>query len=100
MAWTIRNLRRWAKELKAGKPGRRFQDHYARVHEAHGGQRRKPVFIWIGAGLVVLGIVFSVLPLLPGWLMVLLGVAAISAQSHSMAKSLDWLEVRARELLG
>ena len=101
-AWTISSLRRWAMELKRGKPGSRFQDHYARAHDTHGAQRSKPkaAFMWMGAAFIVLGLLFSLLPVLPGWLMILLGVAAISTQSQKTARGLDWLEVKARELIG
>lgn len=95
----ISSMWRWVKDLKRGKPGRRFQDHYSRQHDAHGAKRNKAVFIGMGIGLIAVGLVFSVLPVLPGWLALLLGVAAISTQSQRTAKSLDWLEVRARELI-
>jgi hypothetical protein len=79
--------------LRRGKPGRRFQDSYAAA-------RKKPSSIWLRifslcVALVafVLGLIFAVLP---GPAVVFFAVSGglLATESRTVAKLLDWGEVR------
>jgi len=86
--------KRW-RELKQGKPGRRFRDRYERARR--GGAVRKWLLIAGGALLALVGIVLLPLPG-PGLLVIAAGLLLIAEESHATARALDWLERKLRRL--
>src|SRR5204862_3521008 len=76
----LRRLRRGWRELKRGKPGRRFRERYERSPSTHGA--RKWALIGIGVLLVLVGVVFLPLPG-PGLLIIAAGALLIAEESLS-----------------
>jgi Putative transmembrane protein (PGPGW) len=85
------------RELKAGKPGRRFQARHERARG--GGALRKWGLIAGGALIVLAGIVLLPLPG-PGLLVIAAGALLMAEESRAAARALDWLEMKARRLAG
>jgi hypothetical protein len=95
----LKQIQRTWSEVKAGKPGQRFRDHYKRRnHPARHGALRKTVTIAGGGALIAVGIVGLVLPG-PGVLAIALGCALISTESYFAAKAMDVLELGARHAI-
>lgn len=95
----LKQLQRTWSEVKAGKPGHRFRDHYRRRnHPGRHGAIRKAVMIGAGAALIVVGVVALVLPG-PGILVIAFGGALMSTESYFAAKALDVLELWARHAI-
>jgi len=84
----------WA-DLKAGKPGRRFQDHYKKRHEKQSSPWRKALFLGGGALIVAAGIFFLPAPG-PGFLIIFLGGGLMAQESKHAARVLDWCEKHLR----
>ena len=83
-------------DLKHGKPGKRFQDHYNKYHDESGGHfGRKALFIGLGALIVAAGIFFLPAPG-PGFLIIFLGGGLMAQESLVAARVLDWCELRVR----
>lgn len=87
--------------IKDGVPGRRFVDYYERSkrNEAAGG------FAWttlgcVAAGLllVVCGVLLSLPPGVPGFLLWIPGLALLSARSKGLAMVLDGVESWGRQV--
>jgi hypothetical protein len=86
----------------SGRPGLRFRERY-RLHQ----RRRRRVgfdivrisYIIGGALLIAVSALLGWLPIL-GWGTVILGMSMIAAEFYPVARLMDRLEVRARELLG
>jgi len=93
----IERLRKGWRELKQGKPGHRFRERYERSPSTQGA--RKGATIGIGVLLVLAGIVFLPLPG-PGIAIIVVGALLIAEESLSAARLLDWLELKARRLIG
>lgn len=85
------------RELKAGQPGRRFQDRYARRREAARGPLGKCAFVCLGVLVLLAGIVLLPLPG-PGMVVVAAGAVVMAEGSRTMARTLDSLELRARRV--
>ena len=86
----------------SGRPGLRFRERY-RLHQS---RRRREGFDIVrisyiigGTLLVALSTLLGWLPLL-GWGTAILGLSMIAAEFYAVARLMDRLEVRARELLG
>ncbi len=92
----LEGIKRAWRQLKRGKPGRRFCDQY----EAHQKSRRpawvRPVWIAAGTALLALGIIALPAPG-PGFLVIGLGGAMIARESRVAAGALDWIELRLRD---
>ena len=88
------------REVKNGAPGRRFVDHYERTRRREGvrGSLWRSVG-FVGAGLVLLicGLVLSLPPAVPGFLLWIPGLSLIAARSKRISILLDRLEVWARK---
>ena len=85
----------------SGRPGLRFRERY-RLHQS---RRRREGFDIVrisyiigGTLLVALSTLLGWLPLL-GWGTAILGLSMIAAEFYAVARLMDRLEVRARELL-
>ena len=92
---------KWSWHLFASdKPGLRFRERY-RLHQS----RRRGGFDLVRLSYVVGGTVLIVVSALFGWLPVLgwgtaiLGVSMIAGEFYPVARLMDRLELRARELL-
>jgi len=87
-------------EFQNGRPGKRFQDRYER-NERQRSERSvfqrllKPV---AGVGLVLAGIVFCLIPG-PGLPLTLIGAGLLADVSPTVARGMDWLDVRIRNAL-
>ena len=84
-------------DLKAGKPGRRFQDHYKKRHEKQSSPWRKALFLGGGALIVAAGIFFLPAPG-PGFLIIFLGGGLMAQESKHAARVLDWCEKQLRAI--
>ena len=85
-------------DLKRGKPGKRFQDHYHHSHESRGHIGRKLLFLGGGALIVAAGIFFLPAPG-PGFVIIFLGGGMMAQESETAAKVLDWSELRVRAVM-
>lgn len=96
----LRHLKESLAELRRGRPGERFRARYRRAW-AHRREARVVTGIYIVAGvlLVLLGVVFSFWPVIPGFVFVLAGFGILSARSQWCAKALDRLELALRRRL-
>jgi hypothetical protein len=85
-------------EMKHDPPGKRFQRHFHRRQEKGRREGRGRHYLLV-IGLVLVGVV---LMFIPGPAVVLFGLAAalLAEDSLRIAKALDWVELRIRELVG
>lgn len=83
--------------LKSGEPGQRFLDVFRlrteRRNEGH--MRSRALFTGGGLLLILIGAGIGWLPG-PGGVLAVLGVALVAAESRSVARTLDWVELRLR----
>ncbi len=87
------------RRLKDGAPGRRFLDHYVRTRNregARGSEWRTAGFLGVGVVLLVAGLLLSVPPGVPGFLLWVPGLSVIAARSKRIAILLDRLEAGLR----
>ena len=89
----LEKLKHQFHQLKASRPGRRFQD----LHERRADSGKKRKLLMIGAGIVLLlaGVLMLVAPG-PGLLAIAVGIGLIAQEIPSVARALDWLELRIR----
>lgn len=93
----LQGLKKHWQDLKRGKPGKRFQDHYRNQHESGSSPWRKVLFIGGGALIVAAGIFFLPAPG-PGFIIIFLGGGLMAQESIRAAKVLDWSELRLRKI--
>jgi hypothetical protein len=88
------------RELKRGRPGRRFRDRYAQARRAEPpcGLVQRLTTLATALLLVVVGLFFAVFPG-PAFPFFILAGALLATQSKTVARWMDALEVRARRLL-
>ena len=92
-------LKNYWNELKAGTPGKRFQEQYKKSHAKSGGSPlRKVLFLGGGALVLAAGIFFLPAPG-PGWAVIFIGGGLIAQESERGAKVLDWTELRLRAVV-
>lgn len=95
----LEGLKNYWNELKAGTPGKRFQEQYKKSHAKSGGSPlRKVLFLGGGALVLAAGIFFLPAPG-PGWAIIFIGGGLIAQESERGAKILDWTELRLRALV-
>jgi hypothetical protein len=86
----------------SSRPGLRFRERY-RLHQSR--RRRggleivRICYIVGGALLIALSALLGWLPVL-GWGTAILGLSMIAGEFYPVARLMDWLELRVRELLG
>jgi hypothetical protein len=92
---------RWNwRHFSRGRAGLRFRERY-RLHQS----RRRGGFDIVRISYIVGGALLIALSALLGWLPVLgwgtaiLGLSMIAGEFYPVARLMDWLEVRARQLL-
>lgn len=92
---------KWSWHLFAsGRPGLRFRERY-RLHQSRrrgGFDIVRLSYILGGTVLIMVSALFGWLPVL-GWGTAILGLALIAGEFYPVARLMDRLEVRARELL-
>lgn len=93
VAW----LRSHWHEFRSARPGHRFRERYERARKRGHGMLRKWGLVAGGALLVLAGIVFLPLPG-PGFVIIAAGGLLMAEVSKTVARGLDWLEVRVRSL--
>ena len=91
-------IKRSWQRFKADPPGQRFQQQFKRRHEVARTLLQKALVVGGGVLLTGVGIFLFFLPG-PGVLFVLLGAVLIAQQSVTVARGLDWTEIRLRKLL-
>ena len=95
----LRRLKAGWRELKHGRPGRRFEERYLRARQGPAcGRIRKCLLIAGGFLIVLVGIVFLPMPG-PGMLIIAIGALMMAEESRAAARTLDWLEAKARRLV-
>lgn len=88
------------RELREGKPGHRFQDHY-RHEKRQNRSGRSHARVWrlvAGVALVIVGLVLCVIPG-PGLPFIFLGGGLLASESLFVARIMDWFELRVRAVL-
>lgn len=101
MAATLHlHFREYWRDLKRGRPGRRFQDRYqcARRQGARRGAGRRIVLIVAALVCLAIGLVLTVIPG-PAVPFFFLAGGLLATESRVVARFMDWSEVRFRELL-
>jgi len=88
---------RW-RQLKAGKPGTRFQGQYRANRESRKSGWGGALSLALGIGLIVVGFIGLFVPG-PGIVGIALGAAILARQSLVVARALDALELRGRKLI-
>jgi sulfite exporter TauE/SafE len=85
------------REIKAGSSGSRFIDHYKRTRKresARGSVWRTLSYVFAGLILLLCGLLLSLPPGVPGFLLWIPGLALLSARFKSFAILLDRLELQ------
>jgi uncharacterized membrane protein YbaN (DUF454 family) len=49
----------------------------------------------VGIGLVILGIIGLILPIMPGWVFLIPGLVILSERFHSVRRLLEWAKKKA-----
>lgn len=94
----ISKLKKIMRQLRRGKPGRRFVEHYHQ-HKHHNTRPWKRwLVILLGMAMTLAGLVFSLPPGMPGFLLWIPGFALVASQVKAVAVALDKLECAVRNL--
>jgi hypothetical protein len=96
----LQKLKSVFREVKNGAPGRRFLDHYERSRRREGGRGRVSRswgYVGVGVVLLICGLVLSLPPAVPGFLLWIPGISLIASRSRRISILLDRLEVWARK---
>lgn len=97
----LQKLKSEFRKIEKGAPGRRFLDHYERSRRREGDRDRVwRTWAYVGVGLVLLlfGLVLSLPPGFPGFLLWIPGLSLIASRSKQISILLDRLEVWARTM--
>jgi propanol-preferring alcohol dehydrogenase len=86
---------RW-EELAQSRPGRRFIESYQRRAERPEHPWRAVFVITLGVVLIGIGLLFSVTPVVPGFVFIALGLALIASRWKALAWFLDQTELHFR----
>jgi uncharacterized protein (TIGR02611 family) len=84
------------KQLKRGKPGRRFQSVYEAQQKSRRAAWARPLWMAVGTVIMAVGVVALPAPG-PGFLVIGLGAALVARESRAAARLLDWIELRLRD---
>jgi uncharacterized protein (TIGR02611 family) len=84
--------------LKEAEPGHRFQAEYEHHRETRRGRLGRVLSVGAGLLIVAIGIVGLPAPG-PGFLVIGLGGALLARESRTVARAMDWGEVRLRRVL-
>jgi|SRR5690606_18565947 len=89
-------LKRHVAELRAAPPGERFAARYRACAARRESRLATVTYVSAGALALLLGILFSFWPVIPGFVFVLAGLALLSARFAWLAHRLDRLELACR----
>jgi hypothetical protein len=96
-------LKRTFREVRNGKPGRRFIDHHDRTRRSESGNEtawRNVAHIAGGVVLLAAGLLLSLPPGVPGFLLWIPGLALLASRLRWLAMLLDYAEVLGRRVIG
>jgi hypothetical protein len=98
----IKKLKNMLHELAQDKPGERFINLYRRRQETMKNPSPWKSYAFLGAGvmLLILGILLSIPPGSPGFLLWIPALGMIAAQVKFVARFLDRLEAGSRKIYG
>lgn len=82
-------------QLRDAEPGERFQELHQRRHQTGASGWQRGLRMLAAVGLTLIGLVMMPAPG-PGMLVVLAGVALLAAESQSVARRLDRIELWVR----
>jgi len=86
------------KKFYHSPPGLRFQQLYERRHQTKRSFLRRFSFILTGLLLLPVGVIFWFIPG-SGWVIIFTGLALLSGESKTIARFLDFLELKTRKLI-
>lgn len=95
----LQKIKQEFREVRAGVPGCRFLDHYQRTRRkegARGSSWRTAGYVAAGLVLIVCGLLLSLPPGVPGFLLWIPGLALLAARFKGLAMLLDRLEAWGR----
>lgn len=95
-----RKLKRDASELRQARPGSRFRRFYQRRTGTREHRLVTALYIASGIALIIVGVILSISPIVPGFFLVIAGVALVVARARPVALWLDRLELRLRGWIG
>ena len=90
-----RKLKRHYRQLTKAPPGKRFS-RYRQNLGLNEHKWLRIVYFLAGVALIVVGVTFSLLPTLPGFVFTLAGIGIIAARSAPVARTLDRTELALR----
>jgi hypothetical protein len=98
----IQKVKSDLRTLRAGKPGRRFTEYHdrGRGRPQRGASWKKAAYIIAGAALLVAGLILSLPPGVPGFLLWIPGLTLMITRLRSVAVFLDSIEALVRRLFG
>jgi hypothetical protein len=94
----ISKLKKITRQLRHGKPGRRFVDHYHRNKHKNTNVWKRWLVIVLGAVMAMAGLILSLPPGMPGFLLWIPGLALVASQVKAVAVAIDKLECAVRSL--
>ena len=86
------------RQLRRGKPGKRFVDFYRRRQEKRTSKAGHVLWLVIGSALLLVGVVLLVIPG-PGIPLVFLGAGFVAQESRWVAQTMDTVEVWIRGVI-
>jgi hypothetical protein len=92
----VQSLKKNWRELADSKPGKRFQNRYEKEQRG-GGSGGRTIKLVVAGLLIAVGVVLLVVPG-PGSVFIVLGAALLAEESLSVARALDWTEMKIRRL--
>jgi hypothetical protein len=92
----FRKLKDGYRRFKIDQPGERFIHLHQRWHSEARGVLINVLAVVIGAVLIVAGVLFGLVPGVPGIVLVVLGIGVIAAQFRRLARILDRVEISLR----
>jgi hypothetical protein len=96
----LKRLKGEWRRFKRSPVGHRFRNRYGRAkvsQEVHGAGGRFLRLVLAALAFVV-GVIFSILPVLPGFVFFFVSASLLATDSYRVAQFLDWSEVKLREL--
>jgi len=97
----IEKLKTFYLELRDGEPGQRFTDFYDEHHrETKKSTLKKVGYPLVGSLLIAAGVILSIPPGVPGFLVAIVGAGMIAITSRFVSRLLDYSEMKARRLVG
>lgn len=92
------SFRRYWRELQQGRPGHRFRSRYERTRKAErrSGAGQRILLVALAFVLIAIGAILLVIPG-PGIPFLLLGGGMLATESQSVARFMDWCEVKGRQ---